>query len=111
MFIRWQSRQRKRARFGRSLRDTHWRAVLVESTRVDGKPRLQHIAYLVGFTESATRVPAQQHLIWEHIERQLKRLGKRIPAKDREAIITALIKKIGKPPTKTQRAKFNRQHD
>ena len=87
----------------------HWRAVLVESTRIDGKPRQRHIAYLAGFTESAARIPAQRRLIWERIEKHLERLGKRIPAKDREAIMAALIEKIGKPPTKAQRAKLDRQ--
>ena len=111
MFIRWQSRLRQRAQFGgRSHKgDIHWRAVLVESTRIDGTPRLRHIAYLAGFTESATKIPAQRRLIWERIEKQLERLGKRIPEKDRKAIEAALIGKIGKPPTKTQRAKLDQQ--
>ena len=87
MFIRWQSRQRKRAEFGDSKNDTHWRAVLVESARIGGKPRHRHIAYLIGFTESAAAIPAQRRLIWEHIELRLKDLGKRIPAKDRGAIM------------------------
>jgi hypothetical protein len=97
MFIRWQSRQRKRAKFGRGGHDTHWRAILVESARVDGKPRHRHIAYLIGFTESAARVPAQRRLIWGRVELRLKELGKRVSAKDREAIVAALSKKIGKP--------------
>jgi hypothetical protein len=109
MFIRWQSRQRRRAQFGRSFNDTHWRAVLVESVRIDGKPRHRHIAYLAGFTESAARVPAQQCLVWEHIEKRLKRLGKRITEKDRKAIMAALIEKLGKPPTKAQRVKLDRE--
>jgi hypothetical protein len=109
MFIRWQSRPRKRAQFGGGTGDTHWRAVLAESERVDGKPRQQHIAYLAGFTESAVRISAQQRLVWEHIEKRLKRLGKRISANDRKAIMAALITKLGKPPTKVQRAKLDRE--
>jgi hypothetical protein len=103
MFIRWQSRQRRRAKFGRSLSDTHWRAVLVESVRIDGKPRLRHIAYLAGFTESAARIPEQRRLLWEQIQKRLKRLGKRIPPKDRAAIMAALIEKLGNPLSKAQR--------
>ena len=112
MFIRWQSRHRKHAEFSRYSHesDTHWRAVLVESARIDGKPRQRHIAYLAGFTESATKIPAQQRFIWERIEKRLKPFGKRIPAKDRKAIIAALIKKLCKPPTKAQRAKLDQQH-
>ena len=72
-------------------------------------PRLRHIAYLAGFTESAAKIPAQRRLIWERIEKQLERLGKRIPEKDRKAIEATLIGKIGKPPTKAQRAKLDQQ--
>ena len=79
MFIRWQSRLRQRAQFGSHKSDIHWRAVLVESARIDGKPRLQHIAYLAGFTESAAKIPAQRRLIWERIEKQLKRLRQTYP--------------------------------
>jgi len=102
MFIRWQSRQRRRAKFGGSAdqTDTHWRAILVESARIDGKPRQQHIAYLAGFTESAARIATQRRLLWKAIQKRLKRLGKRISAKDRKAIMSALIEKLGKPPSK-----------
>jgi hypothetical protein len=48
MFVRWQSRNRKGLR-------VLLRAVLVESERVSGAPRQQHIAYLgsVADTKSA----------------------------------------------------------
>jgi len=108
MFMRWQSRRRKRAKFGRATSDTHWRAVLVESARIDGKPRQRHIAYLAGFTESAARIPAQRHLLWQRIKRRLNRLGKSVSIKDRKAIIAALTKKLGKPPNKAQRGKLDR---
>jgi hypothetical protein len=55
------------------------------------------------------RIPAQQRLVWEHVEKRLKRLGKRITEKDRKAIMAALIEKLGKPPTKAQRAKLDRE--
>ena len=102
MFIRWQSRRRKYAQFGGTVRkpDTHWRAILAESKRIDGKPTQFHVAYLAGFTEAAASIPAQRRLLWEQIERRLKRLGKRIPEKDREAIMAALIEKLGKRPSK-----------
>ena len=82
MYIRWQSRERRSPQFGRgkqlhrkwdhkrqradyayarkgtSKQDIHWRAILVENERVNGKPTQRHIAYLVGFTESAIAIPA-----------------------------------------------------
>src|SRR5262249_1486879 len=89
--------------------DRHWRAILVENVRVDGKPTQRHVAYLAGFTESALAIPAQQYFLWQQIEEQLDRLHNRIPAKDRKQIEAVLIKKIGQPPTKAQRAMFERR--
>ena len=110
MYVRWQSRKR-RSEFGshsRDRTDTRWSAVLVENVRIDGKPTQRHIAYLAGFTESALAIPAQQRFLWEHIEERLAGLSNRISPEDHKAIMEALIKKIGRPPTKAQRAKLDR---
>src|SRR5262245_65414217 len=130
MYIRWQSRKRRRPAFGRwgkqlgrgrqwrdriytrkgtSKQDIHWRAILVENTRVKGKPTQRHIAYLAGFTDSAVAIPAQQRFLWDRIAERLDSLGNRISREDRKRIEATLIKKIGKPPTKAQRAKLDRQ--
>src|SRR5262245_24497883 len=82
MYVRWQSRKRRKPQFGRhgktirsarrygeriiasastGKQDRHWRAILVENVRVDGKPTQRHVAYLAGFTESALAIPAQQY--------------------------------------------------
>ena len=57
MFVRWQKRKRKSRAFGggRDRADTHWAAILAESTRVDGKPTQQHVAYLGGITIAPSR--------------------------------------------------------
>jgi hypothetical protein len=130
MFVRWQSRKRRRPQFGRfgkqlrggrqwrdrtfaregtSKQDVHWRAILVESVRVKGKPTQRHVAYLAGFTESAMVHPSQQCFLWERIEGQLDRLSNRMSREQRRAIEAALIKKIGKPPTKAQRKAVHRR--
>jgi hypothetical protein len=111
MYIRWQSRKRK-SQFG-SYRDLElaWRAVLVESVRVDGKPTQRHIGYLVGFTESAIATPAQQRFVWDRIEARLARIGNRITAEDRETIIASIAEKIGPPPTREQREELDRQRE
>jgi hypothetical protein len=111
MYIRWQSRKRKKAEFGRGKGDVHWSAILAESARVDGKPTQRHIAYLVGFNESAVAHPQQQLYLWEGIAEQLARLDKLLSPEDREKIKAALVKKIGEPPTKAQRAAFDRQRE
>jgi hypothetical protein len=79
--------------------------------RVDGKPTQRHIAYLVGFTESAVAIPAQQRFMWERIEQQLARLRSRMSPEDRKRVVASLIKKIGKPPTKAQRAALDRRRE
>jgi hypothetical protein len=128
MYIRWQSRQRNRPQFGYwgaikrvgnrpvliNRRDTetpdrHWRAILVENVRIDGKPTQRHIAYLAGFTESALVRPAPRRFLWERIEQQLVRLHNRFSPGDRKRIEAILIKKIGKPPTKAQRGALDRE--
>jgi hypothetical protein len=75
MYIRWQSRKRRFPQFGRwgkrvrgerklaytregtSKQDVHWSAILVENVRIDGKPTQRHVAYLAGFTDSASLFP------------------------------------------------------
>jgi hypothetical protein len=113
MYIRWQSRKRTsyQPAFGHGFQDTGWRAILVENVRVDGKPKQRHIAYLAGFPESALAHPAQQMFLWDRIEDRLKGLSNRISAKDRDAITKALVKVIGKPPTKAQRAALDRKRE
>jgi hypothetical protein len=130
MFIRWQSRKRRfpafgrygksiatdlyppgfaRAREGTNKQDVHWAAILVESVRIDGKPRQKHIARLCGFTDSAVEIPSQQCFLWQHIEERLRQLGDRISPADLKRIKAALIERIGKPPTKAQRAEVERK--
>jgi hypothetical protein len=112
MYIRWQSRKRQSREFGHGKPgDTHWRAILVENVRIDGKPTQRHIAYLAGFTESAVASPPQQRYLWERIEQQLARLHNRLSPEDRKRVVAMLVKKIGKPPTKAQRAALDRRRE
>src|SRR5260221_11738038 len=109
MYIRWQSRERLTAAFGPlGKRDAHWRAILVETVQVRTKSKQLHIPYLVGFTESALAIPQQQRFIWDQIHQRLDSLGKRLSREDRRRIEAELIERIGKPPTKAQRAKLDR---
>ena len=107
MFIRWQSRKRE-IYFsfysgGDPQGDVHWNAVLVESERVNGKPRQNHIANLCGFTEYQIKHPAQQVRVWEHAIKTLDRLGNRITPEQRRQVEAALAKRIGRAkPTKRE---------
>ena len=102
MFVRWQSRKREIyqshfARYGKP--DVHWRAILVESARIDGKPRQRHLAYLVGFTEARAKHRTQQMDLWDTVAQKLDALGNRVLHKDRKRIEAAIAAKIGPPPT------------
>ncbi len=109
MYVRWQSRKRRRPNFGYSdQQDVHWSAVLVENKRVNGKPVQRHIAYLVGFTDSQAAIPPQRRFLWDAFRARLDRLGSRVSPQDRRRIEAALIEKIGRPATKRQRDKFDR---
>src|SRR6516162_8357450 len=85
MFIRWQSRKREIywSHWARGGVDVHWNAVLVESERINGKPRQKHIANLCGFTEHQIKHPAQQLYTWEHAIKALDALGKQITPQQR----------------------------
>jgi hypothetical protein len=108
MFVRWQSRKRKiyYSFWGRRedpYGDVHWNAVLVESRRVNGKPRQHHLANLCGFTEHQIKIPIQQIYVWERAIRTLDGLGKKVTPKQRHQIETTLAERLGRPkPTKRE---------
>jgi hypothetical protein len=103
MYVRWQSRKRRRSEFGPSKgkdthwKDTHWSAVIVESTRVSGKPVQRHVAYLAGFTDSAIKINTQRCLLWNDISARLDRLGKQITPADRHKIEATIAEKVPRP--------------
>jgi len=98
MYVRWQSRRRRTSAYGPwEEGDIHWRAILVENTRADGKPRQKHIAYLVGFTESRIKIAVQRCYLWDAVSARLDDLGNRITAADRERIEAAIAEKVPRP--------------
>ncbi len=81
---------------GKRFYDTTWKAVLVESHRINGKPRQKHIAYLGGFPESALSIPHQRGYFWIHIREKLDRMGNRITADQRANIERKIAERV--PP-------------
>jgi hypothetical protein len=110
MYVRWQSYKRRSKPWeGREQRWVlHWRAILVESKRVDGKPRQIHVAYLAGFIRHNLRGSGRVWL-WERIDRRLDKLGNRVSPDDRKRIVAALARKAGEPPTKAERIAAHRK--
>ena len=111
MYVRWHSRKRRSKPWeGREHRWVlHWRAILVESKRIDGKPRQIHVAYLAGFLRHGLRRVENRVRLWERIERRLDKLGNRVSPDDRKRIVAALAKKALAPPTKAERIAAHRK--
>jgi hypothetical protein len=110
MFIRWQSRVRAERNDWalREVGDVTWNAILVESVRVNGKPRQNHVAYLGSFSTRQAKIPAQRVYTWEHILDRLDRLSNRITPKDRKKIEAVIASKLGPRPTKQDRTAVHR---
>lgn len=112
MFIRWQRRARRSPKYGMwsdgrgdsgeyirvrkstKTQDFHWRAIAVESVRVDGKPRQRHVAYLGGITESGMAILNQRRYFWNDVDKRLDQLSDRIAPGEREKLEAAIEKKI-----------------
>jgi hypothetical protein len=93
MFIRWKSRT-KQWWPGRADPDTRWSAILVESVRVDGKPRLRHLAFLGSITDQQIQAGQGDIRFWRSVYRALDDLGDRLTAKDRERIVAELADRV-----------------
>jgi hypothetical protein len=124
MYVRWQSRKRRRPAFGQYYKlrgecyaregsneqDIHWRAVLVENERVNGKPTQRHIAYIGGITDSAIAIVHQRCWFWDGVKERLDRVGKRMSPENRKAVEAAVAKKVPRP-TKAEYRRCVRDRD
>jgi hypothetical protein len=108
MFVRWQLyRSQARSRSHREHNDKHARlkAILVESVRVDGKPRQKHVAFLGSMSLDGGDRPRFCY----DVTTKLNRLSNRISSQERERIGEAISKKVGgRLLTKAELAKFER---
>jgi hypothetical protein len=100
MYVRWQIRKKRATRW--EPHALHRAAILVENTRVNGRPTQRHIAYLVGFTKSQTWERSKYSLprrcsIWAEVDKKLDRLGNRITPQDRTKIEAAIAEKVPRP--------------
>src|SRR4051794_32476987 len=107
MYVRWQQ-YRSRASWARQRRAL-LKAILVESVRVDGKPRQKHIAFLGSIADDhlGSTAPA----FWCDVTSKLKRLGNRIGSEDYERIIASIAAKVGGRPTDTEIEQFERKRE
>lgn len=84
---------------------------MVESVRVDGKPRQKHIAFLGSIaSNSLGSLGNSGRRFWYDVTSKLKRLGNRIGPDDYERIIASIAAKIGgRPMTEAELEQFERE--
>ena len=94
MCVQWQSRELNKNTRWRKRGDVHWRAILIENVRVDGKPTQRRIAYLGGITERniAHEKPAHRIYFWNGVEQKLAVLN--FSAKERTTIMQVIAKRV-----------------
>ena len=99
MYVKWQRRTRKRG--GRSPLLT---AVLVESRRVDGKPRQNHVAYLASIRERSIGERESAHdRFWANVDVRLDELD--LDAETRANIEARILERVPRV-TAENRAEF-----
>ena len=108
MFVRWQlygSQALNPLQRKHNDERARLKASLVESIRIDGKPRQKHIAFL----GSTSIDGGDRRRFWYDVTTQLKRLGKRVSPADRKRIESALSKRVkGRLLNKAELAQFER---
>ena len=111
MYVRWQlyrSQALNRRHRERNNAHAQLKAVLIESLRVDGKPRQNHIAFL-GSTSIDGR---DRPRFWCEVTEQLDQLHNRLTRQDRMRILASITRRLGEPPpTQAQIEAFRRDRD
>jgi hypothetical protein len=96
MFVRWQlyhSQALNHRHREQNDKRARLKAILVESVRVDGKPRQRHIVFLGSISIDQIGKPGGR--FWYDVTRRLNGLGKRVTPADRKRIGRAIAKKVG----------------
>jgi hypothetical protein len=103
MFVRWISRLYVTPEAD-DTQQTAWSAVLVESRRVNGKPRQRHIAYLGGINDAGIRHLGSRCEFWEQVIAAFHRLGNQVAREDCKRFQAAIAAKVRRPTAEQQRA-------
>jgi hypothetical protein len=84
--------------------------VLVESVRVNGKPKQRHVAYLGGYYENELDHASARDEFWETVTNRLNNLSNRLSIEDRKKIEKAIAGRVSRP-TKRQLEADRRRAD
>ncbi len=69
-------------------------AVLVESHRIDGKPRQQTVAYLGSIREGLVNLVMRRGYFWRDVTQTLDGLGERVSRDDRAKIEARIAERV-----------------
>jgi hypothetical protein len=104
MFVRWNRRERKGR--GKPKADALY-AVLVESTRVNGKPRQKTIKYLGWLPLDLGSASREVTHFWITVDRAIEEL--KLPGTEREKILASLAKVAPARKAKVEKEALERE--
>ncbi len=96
MYVIWRKRKREHYAGWNKVGDVRLTPIIVQSRRVNGKPKQEHIACLPSIIESSIN-EKEAIWFWGGVEEQLARLTNRIPREEMEKIRAALDKVVPQP--------------
>jgi hypothetical protein len=94
MFVRWQqyrSQAQDKRRRERNDARARLKAVLVESTRINGEPRQKHIAFLGSVSVDGS----DRRRFWFDVTTRLNQLNNLVSVEERKCIGAAIAEKVG----------------
>lgn len=112
MFVRWKITRRAREWKLVDKQHGHYQPVnllaayLVESTRIEGKPRQKIIAYLGSIKDTRLAYVTHQHYFWTRAQAALHRLG--LPGAQRWEIERKLLVRVPMPSQQAYEAEMER---
>ena len=96
MYVIWRKRTREHYAGWDNVGDVRLTPIIVQSRRVRGKPRQEHVACLPSILDSQINEKGAVWF-WDAVEKQLTRLTNRIPCEEMEKIRGALDKVVPQP--------------
>ena len=96
MYVIWRKRKRERYAGWDKIGDVRLTPIIVQSRRVNGLPKQEHIACLPSIIES--HIDEKNAVwFWRNVEKRLARLTNRIPPAEMKKIRDVLAKKVPQP--------------